>query len=76
MNDSDKDQRVAAQGRRLAIGIVIVGVYWIAATWIGGAMGLTNRVRALLDLIALAGFGWVLWGAFQLWRARRDDSKG
>ncbi|ARO15226.1 hypothetical protein BVG79_01884 [Ketogulonicigenium robustum] len=71
---TENDRKSAEQGQRLAIAMAAVGVYWILATWIGGAMGLSNRVRALLDLIALAGFGWVLWGVFQLWRARQNEA--
>lgn len=47
------------------------GVFWMLATYIGAEMGLSNRIRALFDLIALAGFGGALWMTFQIWQNRR-----
>ena len=58
-------------GRRAAMFLAGVGVFWIIATWAGGALGLSNRTRALFDLIALAGFGWALWMTYGIWRARQ-----
>lgn len=67
------DPSSAGAGRRAALVIAGVGVFWIAATAIGSWLGLDNRTRALFDLIALAGFIWALWLTYQLWRARRND---
>ena len=64
---------VARAGRRAAIVMAATGIFWALATWAGGAWGLSGRVRALFDLIALAGFGLGLWMTFQLWRARQRD---
>ena len=61
-------------GRRAALAIVATGLFWIAATWAGGALGLTNRVRALFDLIALAGFGIALWMTYGVVRERRREA--
>ena len=60
-------------GQRAALFLAGVGLFWVLATWAGGALGLPMRVRALFDLIALAGFGWALWMTFQVWRDRRHD---
>ena len=60
-------------GQRVALVMAGVGVFWILATWIGGALELSNRTRALFDLIALAGFGWALWMTYGIWRSRQND---
>lgn len=60
-------------GQRAALFMAAVGVLWILATWAGGALGLSLRLRALFDLFALAGFGWGLWMTYQVWRTRQND---
>ena len=69
--DSGKDQ--TQQGRRAALVIAGTAVLWVIATFVGGQMGLSNRMLALFDLMALAGFIWALWMIFQIWRARQDN---
>ncbi|THH38994.1 hypothetical protein E4Z66_05395 [Aliishimia ponticola] len=59
-------------GRRLSLVIAGTGVLWVLANLIGSEYGWSNRVRALFDLLALAGFGGALWIAIGLWRARKD----
>ena len=49
------------------------GVFWIGAVWAGNHWDWPLRTRALLDLIALAGFAFVLIMAFRIWRARQKD---
>lgn len=63
----------AKAGQRAALFLAGVALVWILATWAGGALGLSARVRALFDLFALAGFGWALWMTYQVWRNRRND---
>lgn len=70
---SDKDAEIARKGRFTALVIAATGVFWVLATLIGGQLGLTQRVRALFDLMALAGFIWAFVLIYQIWRARRDD---
>jgi hypothetical protein len=48
-------------------------IFWILATAIGVEYELSQRVRALLDLIALAGFGAALAMTWAVWRLRRAD---
>ncbi len=62
-------------GQRAALFMVAVGLFWILATWAGGALGWSLRVRALFDLFALAGFGWALWMTYQVWRNRPTDKR-
>ncbi len=73
MMSEDLDQQQARRGRKTALVIAGTAVFWVVATFLGGQMGLDNRMLALLDLIALAGFVWAFWMIFQMWRARRDN---
>ncbi len=63
----------ARAGRRLALWIAGIGVFWVLANIVGSDMGWSHRTRALFDLIALAGFGWALWTVIAIWRARHSD---
>ena len=67
------DQNTGSAGQRAALIMAATGVFWIVATFAGEKLGLDMRIRALFDLIALAGFGFALYMTYQLWRARRDD---
>ena len=49
------------------------GVLWIIATFAGEKLGWGVRIRALFDLLALAGFGLALYMTFNLWRSRQND---
>ena len=69
-----KDQKSrGTDGRAVALIIAATGLFWIGATWAGGAFDWPNRTRALLDLIALAGFVFALINVWRLWRARQTD---
>jgi uncharacterized membrane protein len=67
------DREVMRAGRRAALVLAGVGLFWIASTAAGGAFGWPVRLIALLDLIALAGFGVALYLTWQVWRMRRAD---
>ena len=60
-------------GQRVALIIAGTGVFWVLATALGAEYGWPNRVKALFDLAALAGFGFALWMTYQLWRQRQND---
>ncbi|TNC50713.1 hypothetical protein FHG66_06980 [Rubellimicrobium rubrum] len=62
---------MTAAYRRIGLLLAAVGVLWIAATWAGQAFGWSLRLRALLDLFALAGFGFALYLTWQVWRTSR-----
>lgn len=70
------DPRSLAEGRRVALTLVAVGLLWAGLTWAGGQFGWSQRLRALLDLFALAGFGVALLMTFRLWRQRRTETRG
>ncbi len=69
----ERDTELARKGRMAAIVIAATAVFWILATLLGAQLGLTQRVRALFDLVALAGFVWAIWMIFQIWRLRQSD---
>jgi threonine/homoserine/homoserine lactone efflux protein len=70
---AEQDNKIYKAGRRAGLVMVGTAVFWIAATYLGGELGLSNRTRALFDLMALAGFGLALWMTYQVWRLRQND---
>ncbi len=60
-------------GRLAGLVAAGTGVFWIVAVWAGNHWDWPVRTRALLDLIALAGFAFVLITAFRIWRARQKN---
>ncbi len=70
---TDKDKELARRGRMAAMVIAGTGVFWILATILGAQLGLTQRTRALFDLMALAGFAWAVWMIYQVWQLRQSD---
>ncbi|MBC7165036.1 MAG: DUF5337 domain-containing protein [Roseovarius sp.] len=70
-----QDARIARMGRRAALVIAATGVLWILATLIGVEYGLSLRVRALFDLMALGGFVYAFVLIYQLWRARQGNRR-
>lgn len=67
------DPRIAPAARQAGLVLAGVGLFWIAATWAGDAWGWSLRLRALCDLLALAGFAFALYLTWQVWRMRRAD---
>ena len=72
-NAMTRNLDTGAKGRRLALFIAGVGVFWILVNLIGNEYEWSHRTRALFDLIALAGFGVGLVKGAILWRQRRED---
>lgn len=70
---TNRNTSKAMSGQRAALFLAGVGVFWIVATWAGSALGLSMRLRALFDLMALAGFGWALWMTYGIWRSSQKD---
>jgi len=69
----NSEHEQARKGRRAALMIAGTAVLWILSTFIGGWIGLSNRMLALFDLVALAGFIWAFWMIFQIWRMRQNN---
>lgn len=69
----ERDTELARKGRMAAMIIAGTAVFWVLAILLGGQLGLTQRTRALFDLMALAGFVWAIVIIFQIWRLRQSD---
>lgn len=67
------EQRIAQKGRTVALVIAGTMLLWLAAQFVGPAIGLSARVAVLFDLIALAGFIWAFVGIYDIWRMRRNQ---
>ena len=73
MSTDPDDKALARQGRMAGLVAAATGLFWVGAIWAGNEWGWTQRTRALFDLVALAGFAFVLIVTFRIWRARRKD---
>lgn len=69
----EQDRQIARQARMVAIVIAVTMIAWLAAQWLGRAMGLAGRYAFLFDFAALAAFFWALVVTYQIWRKRRDN---
>ena len=69
----ERDTELARKGHMAAMIIAGTAVFWVLAILLGGQLGLTQRTRALFDLMALAGFVWAIVIIFQIWRLRQSD---
>ncbi|MCR9125387.1 MAG: DUF5337 domain-containing protein [Rhodobacteraceae bacterium] len=70
---TEQDRKIAAKGRHVSLVIAGTMILWLAAQWIGGAIGLPSRYVFLFDLLALAGLIYAGVNILQIWRARRNS---
>ena len=70
---TDLDHKIARKGRVVSLTIAGAMLTWLAAQFIGPAIGLSTRVAVLIDLIALAAFVWAFVGIHDIWRMRRNQ---
>lgn len=68
---SQQDTKIAQKGRVAALVIAGTAALWVLFTLIGAQLDLSQRVRALFDLVALGGFVYAFVLIYQLWRMRR-----
>lgn len=73
MSTDPDEKALARQGRLAGAVAAATGVFWIGAIAAGEHWDWPQRTRALFDLVALAGFAFVLIVTFRIWRARRKD---
>ncbi|WP_299350058.1 DUF5337 domain-containing protein [uncultured Shimia sp.] len=66
-----RDQEQARKGRMVALVIAGTMILWMAAQFIGKAVGLPGRYALLFDFAAIAGLVWALVNVYQIWRARQ-----
>ncbi|WP_373353069.1 DUF5337 family protein [Pseudoroseicyclus sp. CXY001] len=73
---TSEEKRLQARGRAARAAALVMagtGLYWIIVNFAGAQAGWPTRIRALLDLFALAGFGLGLWMTWRAWRLGRDE---
>ena len=70
---TDPQKKKGPDGRMVALTIAATGLFWIGATWAGEKLDWSTRIRALMDLIALAGFVFALITLARLRRAQRNE---
>jgi threonine/homoserine/homoserine lactone efflux protein len=73
VSEHGQTDRQAQAGRRAALVIAATAALWVLSTMIGAQLGLSNRVLALFDMLALAGFVWAIWMIYNIWRMRQDS---
>ncbi|MBY6090142.1 DUF5337 domain-containing protein [Maritimibacter alkaliphilus] len=71
--DEAQEAALARKGRVVSIVIAVTMLLWIAAQWLGPALGLPGRYAFLFDFAAIAALIWAIVVAMQIWRARRDN---
>ena len=70
MTNAD-DKSLARKGQTVGLVIAVTMVLWVAAQWVGPAMGLPGRFALLFDFAALAALFWAMVVIYQMWQARR-----
>lgn len=73
MPDTKAEAAQRRQVRQATIVIVVSFVVWMAASALGGAMGLPPRFAFLFDLACMAALFWALIVLFRVWRQRQDN---
>jgi hypothetical protein len=68
----DRDAAIARKGRTAGLVIALTVTIWVAAQWVGPALGVPLRWAFLVDFAALAALFWALVVTYQIWRARQD----
>lgn len=61
------------RGQRIAILVAGTGLCWIALQVAGSAIGLSQKVMVLFDMLAGVGFVMALWMSYQLRRTPSDS---
>ena len=72
---SDRASGAAKQSRRAAIVIAGTMLGWMLVQQIGAQYNWPLKYTLLVDLFALAGLIWALILVFQIWRARRAETR-
>ncbi|GAA6162774.1 DUF5337 domain-containing protein [Pelagimonas sp. KU-00592-HH] len=72
MTGGQQEQYLAKRGRVVAIVIAATMLIWMAAQWLGQAMGLPGRYALLFDFAAIAALIWAVVNIYQIWRLRRE----
>lgn len=71
--DSEIERRHRGQIRLAAIVMAATMILWMAASFLGGQLGLPPRFAFLFDLAAIAALVWALFVTYWVWKARRAE---
>ena len=66
---------VGRSPQALAVTIIAAFLGWMAATLIGGAIGLPVGLALALDVVCLGVLGWALVKLIGIWRVRRGEGR-
>jgi hypothetical protein len=69
------DKALARKGQTVGLVIAVTMVLWLAAQWVGPALGLPGRYALLFDFAALAALIWAMVVIFQMWQARQASKE-
>lgn len=69
------DRTLARRARVVALVIAGTIVAWLAAQWLGGALGLPGRYVFLFDFAAIGALVWALVVTWQIQRRRREAAE-
>lgn len=75
MAPKPSDAALAKQSRRAGLAIAGTMLGWMLLQQIGAQYNWPLKYTLLVDLFALAGFIWALAVVFQIWRARRAETR-
>jgi hypothetical protein len=75
MTGEQQEQYLAKRGRVVAIVIAATMLIWMAAQWLGQAMGLPGRYALLFDFAAIAALIWAVVNIYQIWRVRQQAGR-
>ncbi|MEM8871156.1 MAG: DUF5337 family protein [Pseudomonadota bacterium] len=70
---SQKPDPAVSQVRLAAAVIVTAFLAWMAASVVGGRVGLPVRYAFLIDMICMAALIWALVVLFRVWQKSRDN---
>ncbi|MEM8657077.1 MAG: DUF5337 domain-containing protein [Pseudomonadota bacterium] len=62
-----------SQVRLATIVIIVAFLAWMAASVVGGRVGLPVRYAFLIDMVCMAALIWALVVLFRVWQKRRNN---
>ena len=74
-SSNEIDRVLARRARGVAVVIAGTVVAWLAAQWLGGALGLPGRYVFLFDFAAIGALVWALAVTWQIQRRRREAAE-
>ena len=73
MADLEQEKRFRRNGQIAGLTIAAGAILSLVSPWLTAQLGLGQRFRLLLDLIALGAIAWAIFVAIGMWRKRRNE---